>query len=101
MKTANDARPLVSVIDLHRAQIRKSVPFRYQVKDVAGLYFSALDLPLSRRDVWLFIKNYSGCSVKSELTANRKFWLAVYRTAIKLYQKEFKCFPAHDPLTGI
>lgn len=90
----------LSVIDLHRAQIRKKVPFRYHVKDVAGLFFSALDLPLSRRDIWRFIHAYSGRDVRTELKNNRHFYLAVYRSAIKLYRKEFNKLPADDPFAG-
>ena len=90
----------LSVIDLHRAQIRRKVPFRYQVKDVAGLLFSAFDLPLSRRDVWRFIRAYSGHDLRQELSGNRRFYLAVYRCACKLYRKEYGKIPAHDPFAG-
>ena len=91
----------LSVIDLHRAQIRRKVPFRYQVKDVGGLCFSAFDLPLSKRDIWLFIREYSGRDVKKEWSENNHFWRAVYRNARKLYFKEFKHFPAEDPFAGM
>lgn len=93
--------PLLYVIDLHRAQIRRKVPFRYQVKDVGGLCFSAFDLPLSKRDIWLFIREYSGRDVKKEWSENNHFWRAVYRNARKLYFKEFKHFPAEDPFAGM
>ncbi|MBE6365508.1 MAG: lipopolysaccharide core heptose(I) kinase RfaP [Lentisphaerae bacterium] len=90
----------LSVIDLHRAQIRKKVPFRYQVKDVAGLLFSSFDVPLSRRDIWRFIHAYCGGDLRKEMSCNRKFYLAVYRAARKLYFKEFKKFPEHDPFAS-
>ncbi|MDY0358016.1 MAG: lipopolysaccharide core heptose(I) kinase RfaP, partial [Sedimentisphaerales bacterium] len=35
------------VIDLHRARIRRRVPTRWIVKDLAGLYFSAMDIGLT------------------------------------------------------
>lgn len=41
------------LIDLHRAQQREQVPRRWQVKDLAGLYFSAMDCGLSQRDLLL------------------------------------------------
>lgn len=90
----------LSVIDLHRAQIRKKVPFRYQVKDTAGLLFSSFDVPLSKWDVWRFIRAYSGRRLHEELAANRRFYLAVYRSACKLYQKEFGKQPPCDPFAG-
>ncbi|MCI5778622.1 MAG: lipopolysaccharide core heptose(I) kinase RfaP [Lentisphaeria bacterium] len=89
------------VIDLHRAQMRRRVPYRYRVKDVAGLCFSALDLPLSRRDLWRFIAAYSGRPLRTELKERGRFWSDVYRTALKLYRKEFNHAPARAPLAGI
>lgn len=78
------------VIDLHRAQCRKKVPYRYLVKDVAGLFFSSMDIGLSRRDYLRFVKIYSRCaSLKSELRRNAAFYRDVKRTAEKLYRKEF------------
>lgn len=99
--TVNDARPELHIIDLHRAQLRKKVPYRYLVKDVAGLYFSALDVPLTRRDVWRFIARYSGRPVKTELAERKNFWRDVYRAALRLYRREFDRLPADDPLADI
>lgn len=90
----------LSVIDLHRAQIRKEVPLRYLVKDVAGLLFSSFDVPLTRRDVWRFIRAYSGRRVKDELREKGRFYQAVYHAACKLYFKEFGKDPALDPFAG-
>ena len=72
------------VIDLHRAQIRKKVPFRYAVKDVAGILFSALDLSLTYRDIALFYREYKKAGNR-DTAAFRK---AVWKTAHKLYFKE-------------
>ncbi len=55
---ADDFR--LSVIDLHRAQVRNAVPKRWRDKDLAGLYFSALNIGLTRRDLLRFIKIYFG-----------------------------------------
>ena len=96
-ESINSASPRLSVIDLHRAQIRKKVPFRYQVKDVGGLLFSSFDIPLTKRDVLRFIKAYSGRSLREELKENGRFYQAVYRSACKLYLKEFGKLPAADP----
>ncbi|MCL7461831.1 lipopolysaccharide core heptose(I) kinase RfaP [Pseudomonas sp. NW5] len=48
----------LSLIDLHRAQTRAQVPRRWRNKDLAGLYFSALDIGLTRRDVLRFLRSY-------------------------------------------
>jgi heptose I phosphotransferase len=43
------------LIDLHRAQLRASVPKRWQVKDIGGLYYSALNIGLTRNDALRFV----------------------------------------------
>ncbi|TWE01557.1 heptose I phosphotransferase [Pseudomonas sp. AG1028] len=48
----------LSVIDLHRAQVRYRVPRRWRNKDLAGLYFSALNIGLTQRDLLRFLKVY-------------------------------------------
>lgn len=49
----------ISVIDLHRAQLRDSVPKRWRDKDLIGLLFSARELKeISLRDVFRFMKEY-------------------------------------------
>ncbi|MCQ4346318.1 lipopolysaccharide core heptose(I) kinase RfaP [Pseudomonas stutzeri] len=53
---ADDFR--LSVIDLHRAQTRAAVPRRWRDKDLAALYFSALDIGLTRRDLLRFLRVY-------------------------------------------
>lgn len=88
--TRNDARPLVSVIDLHRVLFWKKLPQRYRVKDVAGLYFSSMDINLSRRDFYRFMKLYSGKTLRNTLQEDGAFWQQVARTAEKLYWKVHK-----------
>ena len=78
------------VIDLHRAQIREKIPYRYQIKDTAGIYFSSMDLKLNIKDVIRFVRAYSQKSFKFEMANNKKFWDDVAHTATKLYKKEFK-----------
>ncbi|AYF89734.1 lipopolysaccharide core heptose(I) kinase RfaP [Pseudomonas sp. JS3066] len=48
----------LSLIDLHRAQTRVATPRRWRNKDLAGLYFSALNIGLTRRDKLRFLKTY-------------------------------------------
>lgn len=48
----------LSVIDLHRAQTREQTPKRWRNKDLAALYFSALDIGLTQRDKLRFLREY-------------------------------------------
>ena len=48
----------LSLIDLHRAQTRAATPRRWRDKDLAGLYFSALEIGLTKRDVLRFLRAY-------------------------------------------
>ncbi len=50
--------PRLSLIDLHRAQVREKTPRRWRDKDLAALYFSALDIGLTKRDGLRFLKTY-------------------------------------------
>lgn len=50
--------PKLSLIDLHRAQIRTHTPRRWRDKDLAALFFSASDIGLTRRDLLRFLKTY-------------------------------------------
>ncbi|AOR61070.1 lipopolysaccharide core heptose(I) kinase RfaP [Pectobacterium parmentieri] len=53
-----DTQFKISVIDLHRAQIRDRVPLRWRNKDLIGLYFSSLDIGLTKKDLLWFLKIY-------------------------------------------
>lgn len=48
----------LSLIDLHRAQVRTRTPRRWRNKDLAALYFSALDVGLTKRDRLRFLAAY-------------------------------------------
>jgi heptose I phosphotransferase len=88
--TAGQARPQISLIDLHRALFWKKLPLRYQVKDTAGLYFSSMDINLSRRDFYRFMRFYSNKTLRETLQQDLRFWKKVDRTARKLYYKVHK-----------
>ena len=89
----NPIEPKLFVIDLHRAQIRKRTPHRWVIKDVSGLWFSAMDIGLTKKDIFRFIKIYSNASLRHELTQNLAFWKEVNSKAIALYMKDFKREP--------
>lgn len=54
--TAADLK--LSLIDLHRAQCRDATPLRWRNKDLAALYFSALNIGLTQRDFLRFLRLY-------------------------------------------
>ncbi|UDG80723.1 Lipopolysaccharide core heptose(I) kinase RfaP [Candidatus Hartigia pinicola] len=49
---------ILYIIDLHRAQIRKRIPKRWRDKDLMGIYFSSLELGITNRDIYRFLKTY-------------------------------------------
>lgn len=77
------------LIDLHRAQIRKTIPPRWIIKDIAGLYFSSKDIGLTQRDYFRFIKWYRAThhSLRAILNKEKTFWLQVKNRGDKLYQE--------------
>lgn len=82
------AHPKCFLIDLHRAQLRASTPYRWAVKDIAGLYFSAMDAGLKKRDLFRFIRIYGGGNLREEFLRNGDFWREVQSKATKLYIKD-------------
>ncbi|NMG55883.1 lipopolysaccharide core heptose(I) kinase RfaP [Aromatoleum aromaticum] len=57
----------LSLIDLHRSQIRTRTPRRWRDKDLAALYFSALGIGLTRRDKLRFVRRYFGRPLREVL----------------------------------
>ena len=82
-----------SLIDLHRAQIRKKTPRRWIIKDLGGLYFSAMEIGLTQRDLFRFMRIYADSPLRDVLQSNRAFWANVKRTAESLFLKEFGVSP--------
>lgn len=77
------------LIDLHRVQIRAITPLRWRIKDVAGLYFSAMDAGLTPRDSWRFLRHYFALPIKTIHKRYRNFLKQVQQRAEKLYQKHY------------
>jgi len=76
------------LIDLHRAQVRHRTPRRWRVKDIAGLYYSALDVGLTRGDRLRFVQAYAGAESLRHAMEDRNFWNRVERRAHALKQAE-------------
>ena len=80
--------PRAHVIDLHRAQCRDVVPKRWLIKDLAGLYFSAMDCGLTLRDVLRFLKHYEVSGLHTAFGERSGFWMTVSAKAQQLYRRE-------------
>lgn len=83
---ASDLR--LSIIDLHRAQVRRATPLRWRNKDLAGLYFSALDIGLTRRDKLRFLLTYFQRPLRQVLKDEASLLGWLERRAAKLYKRK-------------
>ncbi|MDR3087915.1 MAG: lipopolysaccharide core heptose(I) kinase RfaP [Azoarcus sp.] len=82
----------LSLIDLHRAQIREHLPARWRRKDLAGLYFSTLEIGLTRRDLLRFIRVYFNAPLRDTLRHEAALfdWLGREATRLsKRYRRKF------------
>jgi len=85
------------VIDLHRIQSRNRTPERWLIKDLAGLYYSSLDIGLTKRDLFRFMKGYHEKTLREVLSKKQTFWGKVDARAKKMYKNEkFKTLIAQD-----
>ena len=73
------------LIDLHRMQIRQTVPQRWLLKDLAGLLFSAMDCGLTRNDLLRFAVIYWDRPASDLLRENQGAIQKVLRRARRLY----------------
>ncbi|AKA84092.1 lipopolysaccharide core heptose(I) kinase RfaP [Pseudomonas synxantha] len=78
----------LSVIDLHRAQVRATIPMRWRNKDLAGLYYSALEIGLTQRDKLRFLKAYFQQPLRQILAEQTALLAELERMAAKLYARK-------------
>ena len=83
------------LIDLHRMQVRSQAPDTACMKDMAALYFSALDIGLTQRDCLRFVRRYFAAPLAQSMRGRQTFWDRVDQRARKLYHK----FHGHWPVT--
>jgi heptose I phosphotransferase len=83
-----EGKTALTVIDLHRALCRERLSRRWIIKDLAGLYFSSMDIGLTQRDRLRFIALYSGHSWREELRERGRFWNAVKARGLRLYGRD-------------
>ncbi len=78
--------PKLYLIDLHRAGVRKKIPQRWIIKDLAGLYFSSKEIGLTQRDLLRFMKEYRNKPLRDVITEN-VFWRKVKKRGDQLYRE--------------
>lgn len=83
----------ITLMDLHRAQLRCSVPRRWLVKDLGSLLFSCLNLGFSRRDYFRFLKTYFATDLRSILQQQEHLLSQITRRARVTFKREFGHFP--------
>jgi heptose I phosphotransferase len=82
----------LSLIDLHRAQVRDRTPRRWRDKDLAALHFSALEIGLTVRDRLRFLRNYFGRPLREILEAEAALLIYLEREGERLakrYRRKF------------
>ncbi|HEX5803229.1 MAG TPA: lipopolysaccharide core heptose(I) kinase RfaP [Azospira sp.] len=82
----------LSLIDLHRAQLRPATPRRWRDKDLAALHFSALDIGLTRRDFLRFLRVYFGRPLRDVLRDEAGLIEHLHREAARLQRRFVKKF---------
>jgi heptose I phosphotransferase len=83
-----DARaPRLSLIDLHRAQVRRQVPRRWRDKDLAALYFSALEIGLTRRDFLRFLRSYFALPLRDILVREADLLAHLEAESVRLVER--------------
>jgi len=82
------------LIDLHRVQFRRQLPFRWRLKDLAGLYFSSLDTGLTTRDFYRFISIYTAKPLQKALIDERHLWHCIICRGQRLQKRFYRKYSA-------
>jgi len=80
----------ISLIDLHRSQIRRRVPKRWATKDIGGLLHSVMQFGISETDCYRFLMIYFDCSLRKLLKENRTFIRRSRYRAYSMFMKPVK-----------
>jgi heptose I phosphotransferase len=83
------------LIDLHRVGIRDTITTSARMKDMAALYWSALDIGLTSRDCLRFLKVYRQQPLSRTFGTESDFWQKVATRASQLYIKFHGRPPQH------
>ena len=88
--TGSESDLKISVIDLHRAQLRNKVPIRWRDKDLIGLYFSSLNIGLTSRDLFRFMKTYFGLSLREIIRTEQALMAKASVKAEKIQERTIR-----------
>jgi len=80
----------LSVIDLHRAQIRRHTPLRWRNKDLIALYYSSFPLALSLRDYCYFLAEYFERPVREVFRQESQLIRSAQKKAEKIKQRTLR-----------
>ena len=87
----------ISLIDLHRAQLRDATPRRWRDKDLAALHFASLEAGLSDRDRLRFVRAYFGRPLREVLRDEAALFAFLAREGVRLMARwERKFAPGAD-----
>jgi heptose I phosphotransferase len=82
----------LSLVDLHRAQIRSHTPRRWRDKDLAALHFSSLNIGLTMRDRLRFLRTYFARPLREILNTEATLLGHLKKESVRLskrYQRKF------------
>ncbi len=89
----------IYLIDLHRAQIRSSVPLRWTIKDLGGFFHSAIQFNFTERDFYRFLMSYFDCSLRDLFGRHQNIIGKILDRAFSMYLKpNLKKFSRNDSL---
>jgi len=83
-----NGQPQLYLIDLHRAQLRRHTPLRWVIKDLAGLYFSSMEIGLTTRDRLRFMRAYRNQAIHDIVNREAIFWQKVKKRGDKLHREQ-------------
>ena len=87
----------LAVIDLHRAGVRRRVPKRWRLRDLAALLYSSADARLTRRDWFRFVRDYTCERPAAAIRSERAPWNAVVARAERLWRRGWRDTAAVTP----
>lgn len=87
----------LAVIDLHRAGVRRRVPKRWRLRDLAALLYSCADANLTRRDWFRFVRDYTGEAPAAAIRSEPALWSAVVARAERLQRRGWRDTAAVAP----
>ncbi len=80
----------LSLIDRHRVQFHKKLPQRWRLKDLAALYFSSMEIGLTQRDFFRFIRIYSQQPLREALADHARLWRSIEHRGDQLLQRFYR-----------